>query len=62
MLEPILKYLLADFVVMFAAIFNNPFGKRYDVHGRSYKTVYKRFGHGVMVHDYLNANSWNVRV
>jgi len=62
MFTKILKYVFADLVVLFAFTFNNPFGKRNDLHGRTYKDVYKRFGHEQMVYDYLYCNSWNVRI
>lgn len=36
-------------------------GKRKDVHGRTYRQVYRRFGNKTMSDDFLHGNSWNVK-
>ena len=47
--------------VFLAFLTNNRGGKQVDVHGRTYRDVYKRFGHGVMLHDYQTINSWVIK-
>lgn len=51
-------YVIAHIKVWFAGLTNNYFGKREDVHGRTYKYVYKKFGHKKMVGEYLRGNTW----
>lgn len=53
-----MKRLKAHFKVFMAFLMNNKHGKRCDVHGRLYKQVYEKFGHKVMVDEYLTSNSW----
>ena len=36
-------------------------GKRKDVNGRKYRSVYQRFGNEAMADDFLNGNSWYVK-
>ena len=31
-----------------------------DVHGRTYKYVYKKFGHKEMLSEYLHGNTWMI--
>ena len=50
-----------DLLVYRAYLTNNTKGKREDVHGRSYRYVYARFGHDLMVRDFKTGNSWFVR-
>lgn len=47
--------------VLIAFITNNWHGKREDVHGRTYRSVVKRFGIRVMVHEYRTENSWLIK-
>lgn len=47
--------------VFLAYILNNHRGKRKDVHGRPYRSVYREFGNRVMAEEFLYDNSWNVK-
>ena len=40
---------------------NNSGCKSVDVHGRTYKSVYEKFGHKVMVEEYLHGNTWLIK-
>ena len=50
-----------DLIVFFAYLTNNRGGKSVDAFGRSYREVYRKFGHEAMVKEYLKDNSWNVK-
>ncbi len=47
--------------VFLAYIVNNRRGKRKDVHGRSYRSVYRNFGNRAMAKEFLYPNSWYVK-
>jgi hypothetical protein len=51
---------MAHFFVFMAYLTNNSGGKRRDVHDRTYRSVYKKFGHSAMVSEYRTDNSWNI--
>lgn len=53
--------MIAYFKVLRAFFTNNKNGKKLDVHGRNYRDVYKKYGHKVMLYDYLHGNSWCIR-
>lgn len=36
-------------------------GKRKDVHGRSYRQVYRAFGNRGMADEFLSTNTWNIK-
>jgi len=36
-------------------------GKKMDVHGRTYQSVYKRWGHYFMLEEYRETNSWMIK-
>jgi len=40
---------------------NNKGGKQRDENGRTYREVYREFGHSAMVGEYLNKNTWAVQ-
>ena len=46
--------------VWIAGHLNNPYGKREDVHARTYRYVYKRYGHQRMVEEFKTGNTWHV--
>lgn len=46
--------------VYWAYITNNKGKKQYDVHGRSYRDVYEKFGHYCMCEEYLSENTWQI--
>lgn len=46
--------------IYIAYLTNNRGGKREDVHGRTYRQVYKKFGHKEMLKEYKQGNSWYV--
>jgi len=50
--------MLDNLKVFIAFITNNLFGKREDVHGRTYRYVYKKFGHKAMLGEYRDTNTW----
>jgi hypothetical protein len=56
-----LKILKANILVFLAYLTNNKYGKQVDVHGRTYRYVYKKFCHKAMVNEYLDENSWDVK-
>jgi len=51
---------IASLCVMRAYLTNNRGGKQRDVHGRSYRSVYRKFGKAAMVDDVMDMNSWAV--
>ena len=56
------RFQLLDHLFVFIAyLTNNMLGKSEDVHGRTFRYVYKRFGHRSMVNDYRYGNSWLVK-
>lgn len=40
---------------------NNAGAKTVDVHGRTYRQTYEKFGHAAMVTEYLTTNSWFIK-
>lgn len=52
--------IVSHVIVLIAFATNNRGGKMYDVFGRSYRQVYKMFGHTEMVREYRTHNSWRV--
>lgn len=55
-----IKRRIANVRVYRAYLTNNRRGKREDVHGRSYRSVYERYGHKIMAEEYLDCNTWCV--
>ena len=55
-----MKLLFLHIKIFWAFITNNYGGLRRDVHGRSYRKAYKRFGHLKMITEYLTENSWRI--
>ena len=52
----------AHIKVYLAYLTNNRTGKSVDVHGRTYRSVYKQFGHTVMFNDYYHySNTWFIK-
>lgn len=51
---------IASLKVRWAYITGNRHGRRIDLQGRTYKQVYKKFGHLMMLSEYLKNNSWLV--
>jgi hypothetical protein len=51
---------MSHILVLLAYWTNNRHGKREDVHGRSYRSVYRKFGHAAMVREYLDTNTWSI--
>ena len=47
--------------VWLAYLMNNRRGKQVDVNGRTYRSVYRRFGNNAMAIESLHGNSWNVK-
>ena len=47
--------------VWIAYLLGNRRGKRVDVNGRTYRSVYREYGNAVMAHDFLHGNSWHVK-
>lgn len=52
---------IARINVWLAYLCGNRRGKRVDVHGRSYRSVYKKYGNLIMADDFLHGNSWFVK-
>lgn len=50
--------IIDNLIILFAFITNNLFGKRVDLHGRTYRQVYAKFGHKRMLNEYRHENSW----
>lgn len=48
-------------IILMAYLTNNRRGKQVDVHGRTYRSVYKKFGHQAMLDDYRGYNTWLVK-
>jgi len=61
-LKKIAKFLRFSRTNVFLAycLFNTG-GKREDVHGRTYRQVYREFGNKAMAGEFLYPNSWNVK-
>ncbi len=55
------KYIKAYIKTYIAYLTNNRGGKREDVHGRTYASVFKRLGHEKMIREYLYGNTWYVK-
>lgn len=53
--------LLAGLKVSIAYWTNNNGGKQEDVHGRSYRYVYEKFGRECMRDEYMHENSWLIK-
>ncbi len=47
--------------VFLAYVFHNWGGKKRDVHGRSYRYVYRKFGNRAMAKEFVYSNSWWVK-
>ena len=47
--------------VFIACVTNNKGGKREDVHGRTYRYAYKKFGNEAMAVEYMKTNSWHIK-
>ena len=54
--------MIAHIKVFIAYLTNNLGGKREDVHGRTYRSTYKKFGHRYMVREYCDWNTWHIPV
>jgi hypothetical protein len=50
-----------DIKVFMSYLTNNKGGLREDVHGRTYKYTYEKFGHSQMVSEYLSGNTWMIK-
>jgi hypothetical protein len=46
--------------VWIAGRFNNPGGRSHDIHGRTYRYVYRKYGHSLMVEEAREGNTWHV--
>ena len=55
-----MKTIKAHLKVYIAYLTNNWKGKRKDIFGRTYRSVYKKFGYKAMIKEYLEGNTWNV--
>lgn len=56
-----MRRLIANIKVFIAGKTNNRYGRKsFDVHDRSYTYVYKKFGHEMMVDEYLRTNGWGI--
>lgn len=51
----------ASLKVLMAYLTNNRGGKQEDVFGRTYRSVYRKFGHAAMLKEYLDENSWLIK-
>lgn len=55
-----MRLIWASLKVRLAYLTGNRRGKRKDVHGRTYRSVYRKFGHLRMLKEYLVRNSWSI--
>jgi len=53
--------MIAHIKVYIAYLTNNRGNKSEDLHGRSYISVYKKFGHKEMVKEFNNNNTWLIK-
>lgn len=56
-----MEKLIAKVKVSIAYLTNNREGKSEDVHGRTYRSMVRRFGFDAMGIEYLGSNSWMVK-